>query len=74
METALGAYWNGDRTAVIRLTVEICVAAPEATHPHSHGLPSHDTSRFIHRINNYKIINNENIDNYMFSTMWHLLT
>ena len=53
MEIALGAYWSGDRTPGIRLTVEICLVALDATHPHSHELHSQGTSRFIHQINNY---------------------
>ena len=71
-EIALGDYWSVDRTQGIRLTVEICVVALDATQSHSHELHSRGTSRFIYQINSYYIISNENIDNHMFSTMWHL--
>jgi len=36
MEIGLGDYWSGERTPGIRLTVEICVVALDATQPHSH--------------------------------------
>jgi hypothetical protein len=72
MEIALGDYWSGNRTPGITLTVKISVVAPDATHPHSHELHSQGTSRLIHQINNYYIINNEKTDNHMFSKMWHL--
>jgi hypothetical protein len=63
MKKALGAYWRGNRTPGIRLTVEICVVALDATHPHLYELHSQGTSRLIHQINKYCIINNKNIDN-----------
>jgi len=66
MEIALGAYWSENRALGIKLTVEICVVALDATHPHSHELHSQGTSRLIHQINNYYIIDNKNIDNHVF--------